>query len=165
MFYSDQNNKHLKFGQCTIKNKQKTRQSTTQFLHQGLLWLRFWYLYEGSAEVPDQSKISSTASCTNPETLPRTCKASIGQRQNSNKQWVKTMTISGYSTVMMWSTVHSHCFMNWLNYLLRSSIQQNCSTLERARQAMMRTFALRPIQIFYSAHCLHPTTRVLYAFK
>lgn len=25
MFYSDQNNKHLQFGQCTIKNKQKTR--------------------------------------------------------------------------------------------------------------------------------------------
>lgn len=63
-----------------------------------------------------------------------------------------------------------YCFMNWLNHLLRSSIQQNHPTPQRARQALMKTFALRQIQIVCSAHvyipqqefCMHLNKGTLY---
>lgn len=71
----------------------------------------------------------------------------------------------GYNAI---HCVHSRCFMNWLNQLLQAGTERNHSGHQRARRARqvpIKTFALRPIQIVYSVHCLHRITKILCIFK
>lgn len=70
----------------------------------------------------------------------------------------------GYNVI---HCAHSRCFMNWLNQLLQAGTELNHSRqrARQARQVLIKTFALRSIQIVYSAHCLHHVTKILCIFK
>lgn len=71
----------------------------------------------------------------------------------------------GYNVI---HCAHSCCFMNWLNQLLQAATELNHSghqRARRARQVLIKTFALRSIKIVYSAHCLHRLTKSLCIFK